>query len=204
MSKNVGLEKLEKTVFEETIRSGCQMASAGLSVLLGIPIKVSGVVMGFVPISEVVFLTENPEGIVMAAQVTLSGKISGHLIFMLTPRSWEACKELLKIYTPGTDIEISAFAELANIACSSFISKLSDLLGIPISFTPPQTLEEMMATVLEGTLIEQSESSDLLTVETTFESRETAFKGFLIFIPSEESVKIMLAQFMKNHWRSKP
>lgn len=168
--------------------------------MLHIPIEVSGLVMGFIPIAKIPMLTGSPEGMVTGARVPFEGDLSGHMLFMLPEASWELCKRLLISgdYLQNETVEISAFAEIANIACCSFIANLSDITGLSIRFSPPEVMKEMSATVLEDTLIVFSDSPELLTIETTFFSVNSQFKGFLFFIPYQTGFRAMLGRLEKT------
>jgi chemotaxis protein CheC len=183
------VEKIQGQLLREIVHVGCQQVSTGLSKLLNIPIKVEGTVIGFIPIAEIPMLTGDPEGMVNAARVALGGELSGYMIFMLTAKSWEICKKLLIDESSAPSMELSAFAELANIACSCFISNLSDRVQLAIPFSPPEVMEDMTATVLQDTLVMFSDAPTLLTVEITLTSQKARLKGYLFFIPAEESFR---------------
>lgn len=191
-------QELQQAVWKEITNRGCSEASAALSEMLKVPLRMTGMVAGRVPITKIPFLTGDPERVVTGARLAFSGDISGHMILILWPESWEECRHLLLPKGRDAELETSAFAEMANLACSFFISSLANLTHMVIHFTPPEVMEDMTATVLEDTLIKFSEeSADLLTVETTFTSSGAQIKGFLLFIPSHASVKTITQRFLE-------
>jgi len=189
--------KLQESLLRKIIERGCQKVTTSISKMLHVPVQVSGVVTGFVPISRIPMLVENPEGLVTAACVTFTSELSGHMIFMLTSRSWDTAKSFLKPQVSGREMELSAFAELANIACSCFITNLADVTRVVIQFEPPEVMEDMSSAVLEDALLKFSDVSELLTVEVIFASDRFEMKGFLFFIPSQESVDLITHHYLQ-------
>lgn len=193
--------ELQKKVWKLIVRRGCEEASTALEEMLHMPLAMTGAIIGFVPITKMPFLAGNPEQIVTGARLVFSGDISGHMLLILPMESWEMCKNLLLSQAHGEqseELEVSAFAEMANIACSFFISNLANVATLTIHFTPPEVIRDMTATVLEDTLIQLSgETTELLTIETTFSSGGTAITGYLFFIPSPSSVKRITQSFLQ-------
>lgn len=194
---NLQTRKLEEKLLREIVPRGCADVSSRLSEMLHFPIDASGLVVGPIPIAEVPLLAGDPESSVLAARVILTGRVSGNMVFMLTSASWDACQGELLAGLSAAGIGLSAFAELANIACSAFITHLSDKVGLPISFAPPDVMDDMAATVLEEALIQFSEARELFAVEMTLSSEKIQMKGYLFFMLSEEGVQFLLQQRKK-------
>ncbi len=194
-------EEIQEKVWKAIVKKGSEDTSQALQSLLNKPIQMTSAIMGFLPISKILFLTGEPDRVVTCARLVFSGDIEGHMFLILPLKSWEECKNLLLkgIEQPAPELEISAFAEMANIACSFFVSTLANMTGLTIHFTPPEVLTEMAAAVFEETLIQlSSETQELLTIETTFFSQDSEIKGFFFFIPFPSSIKVMTQRFLQT------
>ena len=193
-------EEIQEKVWKAIVRKGTEETSQALQSFLKRPIQMTSAVMGFLPISKILFLTGQPDQVVTSARLIFSGDIEGHMFLILPLTSWEECKKKLLKGTEKdqSELEISAFAEMANITCSFFISALANMTGLTIHFTPPEVITEMAAAVFEETLVQLSlETQELLTVETTFFSHESEIKGFFFFIPLPSSVKVITQRFLE-------
>jgi chemotaxis protein CheC len=206
MSTPSSFQELQQNVWKTIVKKGCQEASDILKDFFKTPLHMTGMVMGFVPISKMFFLAGNPEEIVKGARMVFSGDIHGHMLLILTAKSWEVCRRILLEQIPQAEkasqnqeeLELSAFSEMANIACSYFMVNLANTTGFNIHFTPPEVMDDMTATVLEETLVELSEDEEsLLTVETTFAGEKEEMKGYLFFIPSPNSVRRITEKFLE-------
>lgn len=195
------LEESQLKIWKRIVQLGCENASRALYEMLGVPLKMSGIVLAFMPLSKIPFLAGDPEEEVFGGRLFFSGDISGQMLLILSKDSIRRLLEILmeqplKEGEELGEIEYSAIAEVTNIVSSNFIRDLANFTDLLINLTPPELIIDMTATVIQSSLITLSMNADYaLTVETTFIKEEEKIKGFFFFIPQLNSIKKILGKF---------
>jgi len=84
-------------------------------------------------------------------------------------------------------METSALQELANILIGSFLTSISDFIGLGLFPTTPETVVDVFDAIIDNFLIKQSMSSEnALIFETRFMRSGEDAKSILMLFPSEE------------------
>ena len=84
-------------------------------------------------------------------------------------------------------METSALQELANILIGSFLTSISDFIGLGLFPTTPETVVDVFDAIIDNFLIKQSMSSEnVLIFETRFMRSGEDAKSILMLFPSEE------------------
>jgi Chemotaxis protein CheC, inhibitor of MCP methylation len=95
-------------------------------------------------------------------------------------------------------LETSALQELGNILIGSFLTSISDFVGVTLLPTTPQTVTDGFDAILDNFLIKQSMvSENALVFETRFIRNGTDAKCILIIFPTQE-LKDLLAEKSKT------
>lgn len=95
-------------------------------------------------------------------------------------------------------METSALQELGNILIGSFLTSISDFIGITLLPTTPQTATDGFDAILDNFLIKQSMvSENALIFETRFMRNGADAKCILIIFPTQE-LKNLLVEKSKN------
>lgn len=95
-------------------------------------------------------------------------------------------------------MEISALQELGNILIGSFLTSISDFVGIGLLPTTPQTVTDTFDAILDNFLIKQSMISDnALIFETRFKRSGEDAKCILMIFPTPE-LKNLLVEKSKS------
>ncbi len=95
-------------------------------------------------------------------------------------------------------METSALQELGNILIGSFLTSMSDFVGISLLPTTPQTVTDGFDAILDNFLIKQSMvSENALIFETRFMRNGEDAKCILIIFPTEE-LKALLVEKSKS------
>lgn len=179
----------EPALWNAIALKGCEEASEALSRMFNHPVKMIGECRARLPISEAARL-ENPEEQVIGARLVLKGEVSGEILFMIPAASWNHWKSRLLGNEPQPVLELSAFAEVANIAGAFFIQNLSDKISLKMNFSPPEVMQDMFATVFEETLIKMSEEAlEIFVIKTRLSISGEEVGGFLFFIPSKTAIE---------------
>ena len=85
-------------------------------------------------------------------------------------------------------MEKSAINELSNILIGSFLSSISDFIGVELMPTTPESTVDTFDAILDGFLIKQSVSSSetAMLFETRFKQEGEDAKCMLLIFPSQE------------------
>ncbi len=84
-------------------------------------------------------------------------------------------------------METSALQELANILIGSFLTSISDFIGIGLLPTTPETVSDTFDAIIDNFLIKQSMTSEnALIFETQFRRNGEDAKSILMIFPSQE------------------
>jgi chemotaxis protein CheC len=97
-----------------------------------------------------------------------------------------------------TDLANSALQELANILIGSFLTSISDFVGIGLLPTTPETVTDTFDAIIDNFLIKQSMVSDnALIFETRFKRNGEDAKSILMIFPTQE-LKDLLVKKSKS------
>lgn len=194
-------EQSQLNIWKKIVNLGCSNASQALREMLGVALDMTGAVLAFMPLDKIPFLAGNPEEVVFGSRVLFFGDISGQMLLILPMDSAKQLVDVLMGLTLGTcesfhEVEISAIAEVCNIVSSCFIKDLANFTYLNIRLTPPEVIQDMTATVLEGPLIALSLQTDkALTIETTFSAEGFQIKGYFFFMPDVASIERIITRF---------
>ncbi|MFD2616867.1 chemotaxis protein CheC [Terrilactibacillus laevilacticus] len=188
------LEDLRLDILKEIGNIGAAHAATSLSTLLNKRIDLKIPSAQVVPISEV----NGPkrENNVAATYTYIDGDIQGHF-FMLFKE--EHANTLVSNIIPDTtiydgDLGESAFCEIGNILCGSYLSALSKFLNITINQSPPILSIDIAAAILGEGLIELSmESDSVIMIETVLDDKinHHQMDGELVFLPNPDSMDLI-------------
>jgi len=90
-------------------------------------------------------------------------------------------------------MEVSALQELGNILIGSFLTSISDFVGIGLLPTTPQTVNDTFDAILDNFLIKQSLISDnALIFETRFKRNGEDAKSILMIFPTPELKNLLV------------
>ncbi|NLF87814.1 hypothetical protein GX563_03215 [Candidatus Bathyarchaeota archaeon] len=95
-------------------------------------------------------------------------------------------------------METSALQELGNILIGSFLTSISDFIGLTLLPSTPETVTDGFDAILDNFLIKQSiDSESALVFETRFMRNGTDAKCILIIFPTQE-LKNLLVEKSKS------
>lgn len=197
----MSFEKGHLNIWKKIVNLGCSNSSKAMREMLGVDLDMTGAVLAFMPLAKIPLLAGNPEELVFGARVVFFGDISGHMLLILPT---DSSKQLVNILMGHSiennvvfgEVEISAIAEICNILSACFIRDLANFTHLNIHLTPPEVVEDMTATVLEGPLVTLSLKADkALTIETTFSTDLQQIKGYFFFIPDMDSIERIVTRF---------
>lgn len=195
---NINLTDVQIDALREIGSVGAGNAATALSKLLGKKIRIS------VPDTRVVRLEDVPEKlggtekIITAVYFQAVGNISASILFMFQS------SDALRIVDLLTDKEIghtkildefsqSALKELGNITTGSYVFAMSEFIKLSIFHSTPSLVTDMLGAVLDGILIRLGiEAEHALIIETEFTVGENIVKGWFLFIPDTDGLRVIL------------
>lgn len=189
---------LELDIFREIGSIGIGNAATALSQVLNTKVRMKLPKVSIVGFDEAVSSMGDPEEIVMAVLVQVSGKINGMMLYMLHLDFVNAILSRLvgKYVTDYTEIDemsVSAIEESGNIIISSYINAITKLAGIDVSLSVPSTAISMRGAIMSVPMAEFGYVTDkLLLIEGEFLIGDKQLEGNLMLLPDVESLNYLM------------
>jgi len=98
-----------------------------------------------------------------------------------------------------TEEERSVLRELANILASSYLTALSNLLGVPLIPSIPGLAFDMAGAVVDYLLIQLGKAGEAMIIETEFASPENEVSGRLFLFLDPQSTPYFLSFHPQPH-----
>ncbi len=132
-----------------------------------------------------------------AIYLQLTGMYSGDMLLMFEPIEGKKIAAMMSMVSSIEELdptmEISALQELANILIGSFLTSISDLIGIVLLPTTPETVIDTFDAIIDNFLIKQSMTSDSAMVfEIRFKRNGGDANSILMIFPSEELKDLLI------------
>lgn len=173
---------------------GASHAATSLSQLLNRRIELKIPSVRIVPFAEM--NDSHAEQHVAAAYIRVDGGVSGHF-FMIFPVAL-ANSLVAELVPNGTVFDQgmgeSAFCEIGNILCGSYLTALAEFLHVQINQSPPVLAIDMEGAILGEGLIELSLDNDAaIMIDTVIVDKDSRheIKGEFIFLPVPESMDVI-------------
>lgn len=190
------LNEYQEDALKEVGNIGMGHATTSLSKMLDKKIDISLNSIRFVPLIYVPELVRNEENVVGVIQ-QLKGNINGYLLLMLPKDSAKFLSKMMldEPVDANTfnEMEQSLLKELTNIMSGTYISAISNFLGIAIMLSPPSQIYDMAEAIINqlvGMMI--SDAENVLFLRTEFNVHtEKLYGKMLIFTDSSSLSKIL-------------
>ena len=189
------LESL-RALLESVAHEGVTGVAEGLSTFVGERIAVTSPKIEVVPLTELPRIIGEPEEVGIGIYLALTGGLPGHVMLLL---SRESALHLVGLLLgsqngPGTTLgplELSALAEIGNLAAALFLNTVGRITGIAmLRPSPPAVIEDMVGAILDilavaiGTVSEYA-----LIMETDFHRPNHSANAIFLLIPSFDSLE---------------
>ncbi|MCO7174713.1 chemotaxis protein CheC [Sporolactobacillus kofuensis] len=173
---------------------GAAHAASSLSVLLNKPIDMTIPSVRVLPLSELI--DHDAEKHVAASYIQVYGGLRGFFIMMFDVH--QADTLIHELVPEGNVLDEglgkSAFCEISNILCGSYLSALSNFLSIPLTQSPPIYAVDMAGAILSEGLVELSlyDESALLIDAILFDKQKgNQLNGEFLFLPFPDSLDVI-------------
>lgn len=202
MNEPKTLDESQTDALKEVDSIGIGHATTSLSNMLNKKIDISLYNIRFVPLMYIPKLLEAEVTVVGVIQ-QLKGSLNGYILFMLPKHS---AKFLVKSMLDEpcasdsfSEMEQSALKELCNIMSGTYVTALSDFLGLPIGLSTPSQIYDMGDSIVNQVISMMSQDvENVLFLRTEFDIiSDKMFGKMLIFTDSLSLPKMLEAMNKK-------
>lgn len=190
------LTEFQKDALKEVGNIGIGHATTSLSQIVNKRVWISLPDLKLIPLIKVPDLVKN-EAPVIGIILELTGDTKGFLLLLLSKKSAKYLINLVLGTVNETEtfdeMEQSVLKELGNIMSGTYITSLSNFLGISIGLSPPSNLYDMADAIINQIVCMMSRDvDDVLFINTEFIINTENIEGkILIFTDSASLSKIL-------------
>ncbi|MDD9147042.1 MULTISPECIES: chemotaxis protein CheC [unclassified Sporolactobacillus] len=185
------LQPAHLDLLKEVGNIGAGHAATALSLLLNKRIELKIPAVKMMTLAEL--LDRDTEKHVAASYIQVGGGLNGHFFMMfevgLANRLIRELVPAASVFDGG--IGKSAFSEISNILCGSYLSALSALLKVSLKQSPPICAIDMEGAILGEGLVELSLRDDsVILMDAVLHdcANSDQLKGEFLFFPAPESM----------------
>ena len=178
-------------VLREIGNIGAGNAATALATMLNTKVDMTVPKVALVEFSEMGETMGGEEQIMAGIYLSISGDITGSIMFLLDEKSAHELVAKLMGTTaddfvegqPFSEIEQSALSEIGNIIVGSYLNSLSMLTNLKIIESVPSLAVDMAEALLSVPAIEFGMVGDqMLLIQTSF-SEDTELNGYFVLVP---------------------
>jgi chemotaxis protein CheC len=190
------LTEFQKDALKEVGNIGIGQATTSLSQMVNKRVWISLPDLKLIPLIKVPDLVKN-EAPVIGVILELTGDTKGFLLLLLSKNSAKYLINLVLGAVNGTEtfdeMEQSVLKEVGNIMSGTYITALSNFLGISIGLSPPLNIYDMADAIINQIVCMMSRDvEDVLFINTEFTINTEKIEGkILIFTDSASLSKIL-------------
>lgn len=183
------ISQKQLTLLRKSTEGAARSSSAVFSKWIGSPVEVRMDLVEVIPFGEIIARSEPLEPVSFGLALTLSGDLTGTLLFLIRETTgYELIDTLLK-QKPGTtqamnEMGRSVLQETGNIVGSSFINSLVKELSLErVIPGPPSLLHDLTQSLLESIALPYAATQDeilLVNLEFLSAGQSLGWKCFLI------------------------
>ena len=172
---------IQLDALRELANIGAGTASIALSEMLGHAIDLSVPNARVLPMADAVEQLGPPEQEITGIMLGVEGDLSATVLMLLTPEDADKVCVMLGLETDSEYAE-SALGEIGNVVGTSYLNALAGMAGMTVEPTPPFTVTDMLASIVESVLVARAASSDrTLLLDSSLEVEgEGCSIGFLL------------------------
>ena len=192
------MENHEIDVFREIGSIGIGNAATALSQVLGVKVSMKLPRVSIEGYNEAVALIGDPEEIVAAVLVEMSGDVRGIMLYMLKLDFINAILgrlmgKYIDDYSQIDELSASALEETGNIIISSYVNAITKLADIEVPLSVPSVAVNMLGGILSVPISMFGEVTDkLMLIQAEFLIGDTQLKGELLLLPDIESLNFLM------------
>lgn len=192
------MNALELDILKEIGSIGGGNAATALSSMLSAKVNMTLPRAEILEFNEAIEKMGDPESVVAAIFVEMSGEIEGIMLFIL-PQEFsddilfrmlgKTRVELLEL----EEIDTSVLTEIGNIVISSYVTALSSLTNVEVELSVPQFTVNMLGGILSVPIAMMGQHSDrIMMVTGEFRIDDKALNSGMLLLPDVESLNILM------------
>jgi chemotaxis protein CheC len=190
------LDEFQADALKEVGSIGMGNATMSLSAMLDRRIDLSLNSLRFLPLVHVPELVRNEDTVVGIIQ-EMKGDIKGYILFMMSKESTNfLIKSMLGEESKGesfNEMEQSVLKELCNIMSGTYITAVSNFLGISILLSPPSQVYDMAEAIVNQVVGMMSmDAENALFLRTEFKVHSEILFGKMIIFTDASSLSNIL------------
>ena len=196
MNVSKTLTDFQHDALKEVGNIGIGQATTSLSQMVNKRVDISLPDLKLIPLVEVPQLV-TAEAPVVGIVLELKDDAKGYLLLLL---SHDSAKLLIKLILGDVqeeeafnEMEQSVLLELGNILTGTYVSALSNLLGISLGLSPPLQAYDIAEAIVNQIVIFMSQDvDDVLLLNTEFSVDDEKIDGKILVFTDAESLKLIL------------
>ena len=200
MYKPIELSPFQWDAIRETVSIGAGSAATALYKLVGKKIMIEIPQITFHNVEEISNILKDPEKVSVSVIQNIEGDIEGLSMLLF---SYNSALSLIKIISSqssnsidmSSEITISLLKEIGNILSGSYLTAISNFLGIKSMSSIPMLIIDQIAAIITTTYISfWREEMPFICIKTKFQLSDKlkAIFGYFLFFPKKNSLKVML------------
>ncbi len=192
------INDLELDILKEIGSIGGGNAATALSSMLSAKVNMSLPKVEILDFNQALVNVGDPEEVVAAILVEMSGELSGIMLFILTK---EFSDEILfrMLGKTGADffelneIDSSVLMEIGNIVISSYITAMASLVNMSVELSVPQLAVNMLGGIMSVPIAMMGQHSDrIMMITGEFKIDGKALNSNMLLLPDVESLNVLM------------
>ncbi|MEA5136647.1 MAG: chemotaxis protein CheC [Candidatus Fimivivens sp.] len=194
------LNAMHLDVLREIGNIGTGNAATSLASMLQKPVNISVPKINVLDYEKVAEELGGPETMIVGIMLTISGEVSGMMMFLLEKDFAHAIvNDLLGGCFQGfhelDELSISALKEIGNIMAASYVNAIAQLTGLTIDISVPSMTVDMAGAILSVPAIYFADISDkVIFIQDEFNGDAENMTSHILLIPTADS----LQRIMRN------
>lgn len=192
------MNAMELDMLKEIGSIGGGNAATALSGILGTKVNMTLPKVEILGFNEALALLGDPEELVAAILVEMSGGIEGIMLFMLSKDFSDEILHRMLGKAPVDffeldEIDISGLTEIGNIVISSYVTAMSSLLGVEMDLSVPQLAVNMLGGIMSLPIAMMGQHSDqimMITGELKIDGK--ALDSDMLLLPDVRSLEVLM------------
>lgn len=197
-----GMDEMWMDVIREVGSIGTGNAATAVSGLLNQDVRITLPDVKVLGYNEATHFLGEPEEVIAAVLVEMSGEMEGIMLFLLKMDFINAVTETMlgrntTEYEQLDELSISALTEVGNIIISSYVNAMAGLAGMDIELSVPAVSINMLGGILSVPMIEFGyETNKIMMITGNFVLGEKKLDSTLLMLPDIKSLNKLIKKLV--------
>ena len=192
------MNELEMDILKEIGSIGGGNAATAMSSMLNAKVNMSLPKVEILDFNEALSNVGDPEEVVAAILVEMSGELSGIMLFILTKQFSDEILFRMLGKTEANffeleEIDSSVLMEIGNIVISSYITAMASLVNMSVELSVPQLAVNMLGGIMSVPIAMMGQHSDrIMMITGEFKIDGKALNSNMLLLPDVESLNVLM------------